>query len=272
MKSFILILTSAFIFLSCSSDSSTGTNVESKSQATNSSLAQDQYSSSLGISASSTSTASTNGKSGTFVDSRDGHVYKWQQMTVSFTAAVRNPVYMAENLAYAPPNGDSWCYDDNSDNCTKYGRLYTWETAMNGAASSQLHPSGVQGICPDGWHLPSLQEWETLTEIAKYRTAYMNPTGWDQSGIITAPSNANGFSALPAGQRLAEEGSDENGNSTWYNDELFVAYYWSATKLESQFAISWRINNREDLAEFKTFSRESMNIDAGLSVRCIQNQ
>jgi hypothetical protein len=40
-----------------------------------------------------------------------------------------------------------------------YGVLYNWPAAMNGAASSSLNPSGVKGICPNGWHLPSDAEW-----------------------------------------------------------------------------------------------------------------
>lgn len=142
---------------------------------------------------------------------------------------------------------------------------------MNGAASSQEHPSGVQGICPAGWHLPSLQEWETLTEIAMYKNTYMNLTGWDPSGTTT-PSNYSGFSALPAGQRFAEEGGDDDGNSIWYSDVGFKTYFWSATKLQLQFAITWNIDNTDEDFGLNKFHREEMNIDGGLSIRCIQDQ
>src|SRR6056297_3339950 len=57
----------------------------------------------------------------------------------------------------------AWCYYDNSDSLGNiYGALYTWAAAMNGAASSNDNPSGVQGVCPDGWHLPSDEEWKEL--------------------------------------------------------------------------------------------------------------
>src|SRR6056297_2140139 len=48
----------------------------------------------------------------------------------------------------------AWCYYNNSDSLGNiYGALYTWAAAMNGAASSNDNPSGVQGLCPDGWNL-----------------------------------------------------------------------------------------------------------------------
>jgi len=53
-------------------------------------------------------------------------------------------------------------YGDNSDNKSVYGALYTWAAAMNGSTSSSSSPSGVQGICPTGWHIPSDGEWHTL--------------------------------------------------------------------------------------------------------------
>ncbi len=49
--------------------------------------------------------------------------------------------------------------------CDKYGRLYNWATAMGGSASSAENPSGVQGVCPAGWHLPSDAEWTALTDF-----------------------------------------------------------------------------------------------------------
>jgi uncharacterized protein (TIGR02145 family) len=88
---------------------------------------------------------------------------------------------MAENLKYLPSvvgpgtgsNSEAYCYvygyDGTSisaakatENYATYGVLYNWTAAMNGAESSDANPSGVQGICPDGWHLPSDAEWKQL--------------------------------------------------------------------------------------------------------------
>ncbi len=77
---------------------------------------------------------------GIFTDHRDGKCYKWIK--------IGSQIWMAENLNYLSSSG-SWCYDDLISNCNIYGRLYDWETAMT--------------ACPIGWHLPSSEEWESLT-------------------------------------------------------------------------------------------------------------
>jgi len=57
---------------------------------------------------------------------------------------------MAENFAYKPDTGNFWVYENNDSNIAIYGYLYDWETAMN--------------IVPPGWHLPSDDEWKTVTK------------------------------------------------------------------------------------------------------------
>jgi uncharacterized protein (TIGR02145 family) len=106
----------------------------------------------------------------TFKDPRDGKVYK--------TVKIGNQVWMAENLNYDAGSG-SWCCDDNSSNCSQYGRLYNWETA--------------KGVAPQGWHLPSKAEYETLLNNLEGSgtSAYTN--------II--PGGASGFKALFGGWR-----------------------------------------------------------------------
>jgi len=87
------------------------------------------------------------------VDPRDGQTYQ--------TLRVKDQVFFAENLNFDAGQG-SYCYDDDPNNCEKYGRLYTWEIAMAGDSSSNEIPSGVQGLCPEGWHFPSLAELAKL--------------------------------------------------------------------------------------------------------------
>ena len=55
------------------------------------------------------------------------------------------------------------CYGNDPGYCELYGGLYNWGTMMNGSGGSNSNPSGVQGICPNGWHLPSDSEWTELT-------------------------------------------------------------------------------------------------------------
>src|SRR5574344_499811 len=99
---------------------------------------------------------------GTLTDSRDGQTYK--------TIVIGTQTWMAENLNFETE--ESYCLDDDAVNCSKYGRLYKWAAAMDGAGTwtsngkgcgydvtcSPIYP--VRGICPEGWHLPDTTEFK----------------------------------------------------------------------------------------------------------------
>ena len=122
---------------------------------------------------------------------------------------------MAENLNYDYNEGTakSFCYNNEPDSCAKYGRLYTWAAVMDSAGvfgdggkgcgydvtCSAKEP--VRGICPEGWHLPSDAEWETLFTagggVDLAGTKLKSKSGW-YSGNGT---DDYGFSVLPAGSR-----------------------------------------------------------------------
>ena len=114
-------------------------------------------------------------KKGTLVDSRDGKKYK--------TVQIGEQNWMAENLNYDyKVNGKSYgskCSEKDNSKCAKYGRLYNWKAASDSAGivgednyacyfrDSVYCPEGtsgrvIQGICPDGWHLPTETEWNSL--------------------------------------------------------------------------------------------------------------
>lgn len=119
---------------------------------------------------------------GSLYDERDGQTYK--------TVKIGEQWWMAENLRYEDAE-QSVCYTDNPDNCLIYGKLYTRKGALND--------------CPNGWHLPTENEWLKLREYAK-GTIDKNNVGqylradtlWDVSGLGVG-YDAFGFSALPAG-------------------------------------------------------------------------
>ncbi len=91
-----------------------------------------------------------------FVDGRDNQVY--------CTIKIGEQCWMGRNLAYSDV-GICW----NND-CATYGnrgRMYLWTEAMRGATSNNTIPSGVQGICPDGWHIPSKAEALVMMDYLK---------------------------------------------------------------------------------------------------------
>lgn len=130
--------------------------------------------------------------------------------------------WLKENLRsthYA--NGDSVRYyypEGLYYNQNEYGLLYTWDAVMNGNGESHTYPSGIQGICPNGWHIPSKTEWEHLINYLQSHEEYVcnngfihvgkalaSTQGWNSStgtcsiGNNPELNNATGFSALPSG-------------------------------------------------------------------------
>ena len=167
---------------------------------------------------------------------------------------------MAENLNYDAGNG-SVCYDSLESNCNIYGRLYDWITVMSGTSSSSLNPSGVRGVCPDGWHIPSDDEWTALTDFAGGAstacTQLRSTSGWTgPNGVSGNGTNEYGFSALPGGEGI-------NGG---FNNVGGLGLWWSATEGGSSNA--WNRSMRQSAVNV---GRLSVTKRAYYSVRCVQD-
>jgi len=148
-----------------------------------------------------------------FCDERDGKRYVY--------VIIGEQTWMAENLNYNVEG--SRCYDDSDFNCETYGRLYDWPTAMNNTASSAANPSEVQGVCPADWHLPSDDEWTTLTNYVGNNAGrkLKATSGW--TGSIDGNGTDNyGFSALPGGGGLC----NNQGRFCFISG---IGYWWNAT-------------------------------------------
>jgi uncharacterized protein (TIGR02145 family) len=239
---------------------------------------------------------------GSFTDSRDLNIYQ--------TVQIGDQCWMVENLAYLPDItfGDDWGsltepqyavygYAPGSgtetvegakarDNYVNYGVLYNWAAAMAGEESSAEIPSGVRGVCPPGWHLPSLAEWDSLVNYVVgqgYPNEWDNPNGAANSlkscRQVGSPLGGNcdtsehpywnsdnthsgfdafGFSALPGGGR---------GVSGMFG--LIGSYggvWWSAT--ENSFDGSWY---RGMSSSAGAVGRTSNNKECGFSVRCVRD-
>lgn len=179
---------------------------------------------------------------GIFTDQRDGHEYKWVK--------IGDQVWMAENLNYE--YSDSWMYD------TIYGRLYLWKAANE--------------VCPEGWHLPSDEEWMEMETYLGIDSTQVNKTGyrgsseggkmkekgtthWLRTNVYA--TNESGFSALPGGIYF------NFGGIAGIQRE---AFFWTSTK-ESTVFYSRRLHFKKN-----TIRREFGYRTNGMSVRCIMDK
>jgi uncharacterized protein (TIGR02145 family) len=149
----------------------------------------------------------------TLTDARDQQKYP--------TVCIGNQVWMGKNLNW---DGAGVCYDGSSANCDTYGRLYTWEELMDGASASSAAPSGVQGICPAGWHVPSEAEWDTLIAACGgntlAETRLRSTTGWPAPNQNT---DTYGFNMLPGGHYIS------SGGTSVYQYLGESAKFWTTT-------------------------------------------
>ncbi len=192
------------------------------------------------------------------VTDKDGNVYK--------TVAIGKQIWMAENLNVAQyRNGDpipevqdkeewdnlttgAWCwYENNSANGTTYGRLYNWY-----AVNDQ------RGLAPEGWHVPSSDEWTKLTDaFGGAETAGTNlktTSGWDDGGN---GDNKSGFSAIPGGYRSHEGFFSNMGRN---------ALFWTSTEFNST-----NVWFRNVIGSIPDVYAPNYAKDFGLSVRCVKD-
>ncbi len=134
----------------------------------------------------------------TLVDTRDGQKYP--------TVCIGNQKWMAKNLNYNAPG--SVVYNNDPANGPIYGRLYDWPTVMQGAPASNATPSGVQGVCPKGWHVPSAPEYAALS-TALGGDAVAGGAMKSTSSLWVSPNtgatNSSGFSALAGGTYIPSD-------------------------------------------------------------------
>jgi uncharacterized protein (TIGR02145 family) len=91
---------------------------------------------------------------------------------------------------------EKYCYNNDQNNCTTYGGLYQWNEAMQ-----YVTTAGAKGICPDGWHIPTLSEFQTLEAFVGSNGNSLKDIGQGTGG--GAGTNSSGFSALLTGYQFA---------------------------------------------------------------------
>ena len=158
------------------------------------------------------------------------------------------------------------------------GYLYDWAAAMHEAPSSYAVPSGVQGVCPNGWHLPSTAEWEVLLSFIRDQAEYncngeptstakalASPSWWNNFNTDCCPgnqsvfpNNASGFGAVPAGT-LRAYGYDDVGR---------YALFWSSSENESYSTTAYYYGIDYDTQDV---FRGTTAKDRRGSVRCLRD-
>lgn len=166
-----------------------------------------------------------------FIDARDKQIYK--------KVTIGTQTWMAENLNFETDG--SRCYNDSAKYCAKYGRYYTWADAMDSAAVFSDNAKGcgydvectiktpARGICPEGWHIPTGDEWRALYSAMDESPYAMQAKGFDGWPDAT---DAYGFSALPAGGYMRSAFYDVGGYARFWGATEFTEYnnytadYW----------------------------------------------
>lgn len=180
---------------------------------------------------------------------------------------------------------DPYYYNYSNSNIPfeKRGYLYNWPAAVHGLDTSSSVPSGIQGICPTGWHVPSWDEWDALRIYLGSVNAYhcgscveciapalCDTIAWVGDSLYNCVpgqdlslNNATGFSAIPAGYHW---GTDDgfSGSGTYTG-------FWSTTLSpgspdETGPRYGLLIRNYVANAAYSTYFK-----NYALSVRCIRD-
>jgi len=165
--------------------------------------------------------------------------------------------------------------DANTTTCDTYGRLYNWATAMalpsscNSSSCSSQIGTKHQGICPIGWHIPSVEDWVGLmTAVGGYLTAgekLKDMIEWKNCGKDSSYfyqcDDTYGFSALPGGYGYSPEGQFRNVGET--------GHWWFSTEED--------LNSNSALYGYMHYGTEAAIVDRLskreylYSVRCVKN-
>ncbi len=270
-------------------------NVESSPDIAKSSSSNEVSTSSSEISSSSLeqSSSSIYVSHGVMTDKRDGQIYK--------TVTIGNQTWMAENLNYAYPlslkglDSASYCYNNDPENCIKYGRLYTWAAAMDSIAyfkeendnclKSCTHDCekcgfgvnwqigtnfekykgfNILGVCPENWHIPSVNEWFILLDLVN-TIDLKSTSGWIDDGNGT---DIFGFGLLPAGTKKNQDKNNNIGEITCFWTPLQGTNVLDETGTNNYYEIAgvFCFSSKSGNAAYKGEDKTS-----ALSVRCVKD-
>lgn len=217
-------------------------------------------------------------------DSRDNQTYK--------TITIGTQTWMAQNLNYDYNKGSakSYCYDNKEEYCNISGRYYNWAAAIDSVAlannkenpqtcgyglvcdktnAQNLKTNPIQGVCPQGWHLPSGAEWETLFNYVadKYGKTEVYKTLKSETGWIFDNENGTnrlGLTIVPTG--ASDVLSDTKKWKSFGAGEF--ADFWTSTNNYGEYTSAvlagFTLNDDEVINAVK-------NKNYFATVRCVKN-
>ncbi|MBI9038755.1 MAG: right-handed parallel beta-helix repeat-containing protein [Bacteroidales bacterium] len=194
-----------------------------------------------------------------FIDPRDKQTYE--------TVQIGNQCWMAENLNIGTmingseemtDNGviEKYCYDNDPANCDEYGGLYQWNEMMEYTTNQS-----VQGVCPNGWHLPTEEELTDLTDflggesVAGGKMKETGTTHWNSPN--TAATNESGFTALPGSFRRADSS---------FIDLCYFGLFWSSSDVDINLAWYRLLSYKDGDFPYGYYDKSY-----GFSSRCLQD-
>ena len=182
----------------------------------------------------------------------------WLKENLDVGVMIPGPQNQADNDTI-----EKYCYNNVVDSCSTYGGLYQWDEMMNYSAASSSNPSGVQGICPSGWHIPSDLEWTQLTDYLGGET--ISGGTMKEVGTIhwlnpnTGATDSSNFTALPGGYR--------NWSGINFGEANLDATFWSTTEATPSYMYRRTLKyNNENV-----FRGDDGYITYGYGIRCIKD-
>lgn len=169
----------------------------------------------------------------------------WMQENLNVGTMINGTSDQANNGIF-----EKYCYNNNTAYCTTYGGLYLWNEAMQ-----YITTPGTQGICPIGWHIPTLVEFNALAAAVNNDGNALKAVGEGfGSGVGT---NTSGFSVLLTGYRFSDG---------YFYGIGFDAMVWSSTETSTSGASPLGLFDYNSYIGFTTYPKSY-----GLSVRCIRD-
>lgn len=175
------------------------------------------------------------------------------------TILIGNQCWLAKNLnsgnqildsEETTNNGivEKYCYDNDTANCSFYGGLYTWDEMMNYSSTKNS-----RGICPEGWHIPTQNDFVSLLGYLDNNTKYIKVWGYS---VFLDEMNLSGFTALPGGYLQCDPRQ--------FKYMAISGHFWSSDS-DNDFGLENSLNLKWNLHQ------NYIDKKRAVSVRCIKD-